>query len=634
MKRIIPLLLSLLLLCSCANSGANPAVTSDVTASSTAPTAEATTSSTTSSEVTTESVMTTSGGASPATTTEAATSSTASGSSSTEVKATEATTTEATTTEVTTVTVIEEKSPYDGILHADGRKIISPDGKGIQIKGIALGNEVWGNPANAPTIHHTEDTYRELSEMGFNSVRFYLNYGLFEDDDAPYVYKESGFEWLDMNIKWAKENGIGIILNMHYPQGGYQSQGKGGELWANVENQKRLSALWCAIAERYRNEPTIWGYGLVNEPVVLWQGDTESTVEFYRSFVQSLTDDLREVTDQAIFIEKLCAVTMEDGSSDWGLLTIDQAMCLVEGENLIYEFHNYSPHKFTHQNMSWANTAGKTFTYPSDNYAEINITDYWVDCLYAPMVSTDGTWQYREASEVYNGDEEYNIGVLAANAGSIGENGTAYFDDLKVIEISPDGTERVVIEYNFDKDTTSTVYPWSADGSGKTSYSNDVGYNRLGCMKVTGATGDYSISLGDRFVMTPGCTYKVSGYMKLENCSGCAVRIDYGYASEYHMMNKDYLQSELQPFIDFSMEHNVPMYLGEFGVCVEGFKENRGGEQWVADMLSLCREYGLSFNYHTYHEASFGLYTAGNVLPSEIYLNRALYDCLVKELNR
>ena len=43
--------------------------------------------------------------------------------------------------------------------------------------------------------------------MGFNSVRFYLNYGLFEDDSKPYEYKESGFEWIDRNVEWAKENG-------------------------------------------------------------------------------------------------------------------------------------------------------------------------------------------------------------------------------------------------------------------------------------------------------------------------------------------------------------------------------------------------------------------------------------------
>ena len=104
--------------------------------------------------------------------------------------------------------------------------------------------------------------------MGFNSVRFYINYCFFEDDAAPYKYKESGFKWLDKNVKWAKKYGMGIIINMHCPQGGYQSAGNGMELWNDAENQNRLIALWKAIAERYSGEPAVWGYGLLNEPYV------------------------------------------------------------------------------------------------------------------------------------------------------------------------------------------------------------------------------------------------------------------------------------------------------------------------------------------------------------------------------
>ena len=143
----------------------------------------------------------------------------------------------------------KSKDQPSGFVHADGKDIIGIDGEKLVIKGIAFGNSVWSNKINYN--HHTEDSYKELSEMGFNSVRFYINYCFFEDDAAPYKYKESGFKWLDKNVKWAKKYGMGIIINMHCPQGGYQSSGNGMELWNDAENQNRLIALWKAIAMQW-----------------------------------------------------------------------------------------------------------------------------------------------------------------------------------------------------------------------------------------------------------------------------------------------------------------------------------------------------------------------------------------------
>src|SRR5574344_946521 len=111
------------------------------------------------------------------------------------------------------------------------------------------------------------EDYGRVKAMGFNSVRFYINYALFESDSRPGQYREQGFSWLDQNIAAARDQGVGLILNMHYPQGGFQSNGAGDALWNSKKNQDRLVALWKEIAKRYRGEPVIIGYGLVNEPV-------------------------------------------------------------------------------------------------------------------------------------------------------------------------------------------------------------------------------------------------------------------------------------------------------------------------------------------------------------------------------
>ena len=150
---------------------------------------------------------------------------------------------------VTMMTSLPDSIPaQSGFYHTVGRNIISPDGKKTTLYGMGFGNDVWCSSLSEVGLHHNEDSFREMKDLGFNSVRFLLNYRWFEDDDKPYTYKQEGFDYIDQSIAWAKKYGIGLVLNMHYPQGGYQSQGKGTALWTDPENQKRLVSLWGEIA--------------------------------------------------------------------------------------------------------------------------------------------------------------------------------------------------------------------------------------------------------------------------------------------------------------------------------------------------------------------------------------------------
>jgi len=110
--------------------------------------------------------------------------------------------------------------------------------------------------------------------MGFNAIRLLMNYVIFEDDASPGIFKNDGWHWLDRAIMLAKNAGLYLMLDMHVPQGGYQSDKTPGfsAFWdesgaaPNTDNQDRLIALWAAIADRYKHEPAILGFDLINEP--------------------------------------------------------------------------------------------------------------------------------------------------------------------------------------------------------------------------------------------------------------------------------------------------------------------------------------------------------------------------------
>lgn len=519
-------------------------------------------------------------------------------------------------------------------VHAEGRNIIGTDGKKLEIRGMALGNSVWSSPVAPNLKHHTEKTYKELSELGFNCVRFYLNYEMFESDEKPYSYKKTGFDWIDKNIKWAKKYNMGIILNMHCPQGGYQSQGGGMALWTDNTNQKRLAALWKKIAQRYANEPTIWGYGLINEPIAPMLETKKATLGQHEQLVKTLVKEIRKVSPyQMIFAERLGgAKDTETGAAEWYDLTGESSFPIINDSNIVYEFHCYEPFGFTHQNTEWAATAGVTMKYPSDEIISADYENGWVGCISAKEKKSSGKWSYFESEPLTLSDKR-NVGFAAVNASASGKNGAVYFDDITVTEILANGKKRVKYSYTFDGEGSGVFYPWSADGSGEMTVAPNEGRSGA-ALKISGTLSDFTASASNRFELKKGCKYIISGYIRTENTS-CkpAVRLDYAKASDIRIFNKKSLEAAVKPYADFSKKYNVPIYLGEFGVVRAGFEEGRNGAGWVSDMIDICRKYNIGFNYHTYHEGSFGFYFSNdNVLPNKKDRNEELAEVFRKKL--
>src|ERR1019366_1510312 len=233
-------------------------------------------------------------------------------------------------------------TPGDAFLRARGTACVDGDGNPVFLGGVSFGNEVW--TTGARPNDHAEIDFQRLADMGANSTRFLLNYVTFEDDAAPYVYKDAGWAWIDQNITWAKAHGIRLILNIHVPPGGFQSNGGGGALWNDVANQDRLTALWKEIGRRYADQPTIVGFGLLNEP------EPVSSRQQWQALAARILTAIRSVDgNHIIFVEPAIAVggDFSQGAS-MNQFKLDDA-------NVVYEFHFYEPYEYTSQLEPWAN---------------------------------------------------------------------------------------------------------------------------------------------------------------------------------------------------------------------------------------------------------------------------------------
>ena len=184
-----------------------------------------------------------------------------------------------------------------------GTELLSPDGKPFLLKGINLGN--WLLPegymfkfksTNSPRLIQAainelvgEDearqfwkTYRDnyitradirfIRQSGFNSVRVPFNYRLFVSDGTLPRLEGPGYELLDRVVGWCRNEGLYVILDMHAAPGGQTGDNIDDSfgypfLFESRESQELTINLWHKIAARYRNEPAVIGYDLLNEPI-------------------------------------------------------------------------------------------------------------------------------------------------------------------------------------------------------------------------------------------------------------------------------------------------------------------------------------------------------------------------------
>jgi len=93
-----------------------------------------------------------------------------------------------------------------------------------------------------------------------------LHYKFFLDD------KGEGFRLLDQVVAWSRKAGLYLILDLHCAPGGQTGTNiddSNGYPWLyeSPSAQQQLLAVWGNLARHYRDETTILGYDLLNEPI-------------------------------------------------------------------------------------------------------------------------------------------------------------------------------------------------------------------------------------------------------------------------------------------------------------------------------------------------------------------------------
>jgi aryl-phospho-beta-D-glucosidase BglC (GH1 family) len=88
----------------------------------------------------------------------------------------------------------------------------------------------------------------------------------------PPTLDGKGYQLLDDVVAWCKSEGLYVILDMHAAPGGQTGDNIDDSwgypfLFESPEAQALTINMWRKIATRYRNEPAVIGYDLLNEPI-------------------------------------------------------------------------------------------------------------------------------------------------------------------------------------------------------------------------------------------------------------------------------------------------------------------------------------------------------------------------------
>jgi len=246
-------------------------------------------------------------------------------------------------------------------VHTQGKEIVDGAGKPLLLRGINLGNwlvpegYMWrlnnGGPESPREIEAlvTElvgpqrarefwHTYRQnyitqadirlIKQCGFNSIRIPFHYKFFESDDAE------GFTLLDQVVQLAHQENLYVILDMHAAPGGQTGKNiddSDGYPWlfSDASAQQHTIAIWQRVARHYRNNATVLGYDLLNEPIPNYPGLEQYNASL-EPFYKRLTTAVRQVDSHHVLIF---------GGAQW-----DNNFSVFGSpfeKNAVYTFHRY-----------------------------------------------------------------------------------------------------------------------------------------------------------------------------------------------------------------------------------------------------------------------------------------------------
>ena len=165
------------------------------------------------------------------------------------------------------------KAAGSGYWHTNGNQILDASNHPVRIAGVNwFGFETGDYAPHGLWTRDYKEMLDQIKSLGYNTIRLHYSNQLFDPGNTPNVSFDNGknadlqgltgIQIMDKIVAYAGQTGLRIILDRHRPDSAGQS-----ELWyTSAYPEQRWIADWQMLANRYKNNPTIVGADLHNEP--------------------------------------------------------------------------------------------------------------------------------------------------------------------------------------------------------------------------------------------------------------------------------------------------------------------------------------------------------------------------------
>ena len=199
-------------------------------------------------------------------------------------------------------------------------------------KGVNFTN--WLEYRSAEDINaemFTLQDFRNAKALGCDVVRLPIHFERICRAEDDYRIPQKVLDILDNVAAWAAELQMYVIFDFH--------NATNAGSFTPVDVEKILNPVWTQMAQRYKDASPYIAYEIMNEPhgidIPVWNAIVERVFKLIRSI------------DAAHYIIV--------GGADWNSTAAMKTLPDFQDDKVIYTFHFYDPHTFTHQGAPWCN---------------------------------------------------------------------------------------------------------------------------------------------------------------------------------------------------------------------------------------------------------------------------------------
>lgn len=210
------------------------------------------------------------------------------------------------------------------------------------IHGINLGG--WLSQTDDTSEQHyknfiTENDIAYIASLGLDHVRVPIDYTLIENEDGS--EKPEGYAYIDNCIKWCRDNGINIIIDIHKTFGySFDPLDKTDKtiFFHDEKLQERFFRMWQNIARRYGKYSDMAAFELLNEIV------EPEVADEWNSIALTAIRKIHEIAPDVWVIF---------GGTRYNSVVSVPELAVTDDRKVVYTFHCYEPLIFTHQGAYW-----------------------------------------------------------------------------------------------------------------------------------------------------------------------------------------------------------------------------------------------------------------------------------------